>query len=96
MEIVEDLYDELEKIPWIEKRSEKDFSFVPEKLLGNNKKLWCISCADSFLQALALIQISTSQFVFHIDELSPQTIRNFFFFLFLLGGNQCSIFPHEE
>ncbi len=96
MEIVEDLYAELEKIPWIEKRSEKDFSFVPEKLLGNNKKLWCISCADSFLQALALIQISTSQFVFHIDELSPQTIRNFFFFLFLLGGNQCSIFPHEE
>ena len=96
MEIVEDLYDELEKIPWIEKRSEKDFSFVPEKLLGNNKKLWCISCADSFLQALALIQISTSQFVFHIDELSPQTIRNFFFFLFLLGGTQCSIFPHEE
>ena len=96
MEIVEGLYDELEKIPWIEKRSEKDFSFVPEKLLGNNKKLWCISCADSFLQAFALIQISTSQFVFHIDELSPQTIRNFFFFLFLLGGTQCSIFPHEE
>jgi hypothetical protein len=96
MEIVEDLYNELENIPWIEKHSDKEFSFIPEKLLRDNKKLWCISCADTFLQALALIQISTSQFIFHIDELSPQTIRNFFLFLFLVGGTQCSIFPHEE
>ena len=96
MEIVEDLYAELESIPQIEKRSEKDFSFNPEKLLGEGKKLWCLSCADTFLQALSLIQISTSQFVFHIDELSPQTIKNFFFFLFLVNWTQCSIFPHEE
>jgi len=83
MEIVEDLYAELEKIPWIDQVSDKNFSFNIQKLLGDGKKLWCISCADTFLQALALIQISTSQFVFDIDELSPQTIKNFFFFLFL-------------
>ena len=96
MQIVEELYTELENIPWIEQISDKNFSFNPQKLLGEGKKLRYISCSDSFLQALALIQISTSQFVFHIDELSPHTIKNFFFFLFLLNGNQCSIFPHEE
>ena len=96
MEIVEDLYAELEKIPWIDQVSDKNFSFNIQKLLGDGKKLWCISCADTFLQALALIQISTSQFVFDIDELSPQTIKNFFFFLFLSNWTQCSIFPHEE
>ena len=96
MQIVEELYSELENIPWIEQVSDKNFSFNPQKLLGEGKKLRYISCSDSFLQALALIQISTSQFVFHIDELSPHTIKNFFFFLFLLNWNQCSIFPHEE
>jgi hypothetical protein len=34
MEIVEDLYSELESIPWIEKISETEFSFNPQKLLG--------------------------------------------------------------
>jgi hypothetical protein len=33
MEIVEILYEELERIPWIEKHSDKDFSFLPQKLL---------------------------------------------------------------
>jgi hypothetical protein len=33
MEIVEILYNELENIPWIEKHSDKEFSFLPQKLI---------------------------------------------------------------
>jgi len=94
-ESVEELLWLLDHIDWITKQNNGKYLFNTKKLLGD-KQLHTISCTDTFLQALSLLSISTSHFVFHVDELPSQTIINFFLFLFLLWGTECSIFPHEE
>ena len=93
-ELIEQILWELEKLKRIEANDET-FK-VDYKQLFWDKILHCIACSDTFLQAVSLIQTSTSQVVFHVDELASQTIKNFFFFLFILWWTECSIFTHEE